>query len=154
MNAACSNVVEKQGYKHQSGSVHAVWKVVMIATALALPACLPTVNQTTWSAMDRGGQVSLSAHSEVAHKWVAQCKSQQSSLQLSALGTVALSLASGTAAGVAMGMEDGSNRTMMGIGAVLGSALSAYLGLRTWYGAKLYSTMCLAFEGTEVPPEE
>ena len=154
MNAACSNVVERQGYHHQSVGVRGVWAIVIIATAIALPACLPSVNQTTWSALDRSGQVTLSASSETAHKWVDQCQSQRSGMQLSALGTVGLSLATGVAAGASMGMEEGGNRTMVSLGAVAGAALSAYLGMRAWYGAKLYSTMCMAFEGTEVPPEE
>lgn len=129
-------------------------RAILIATvAIALSACMPTVNQTTWSALDRGGQVSLTANSDTAQKWVAQCKSQRTGLELSALATAGLSLATGTAAGASMALE-GSNRTATAVGAVLGAALSAYLGLRTWYGARLYSTMCMAYEGMEVVPEE
>lgn len=129
-------------------------KIVMsIIMVVALSACLPMVNQTTWSTQSRGGgDVTLSAAYDNAQKWAAQCNAQRSGLELSALGTAGLSLATGTAAGATLAVDE-SQQTWVALGAVLGAVVSSYLGVRTWYGARLYSKICMAYEGEQAQAE-
>lgn len=123
--------------------MRAILSILLVA---ALAGCVPTVGQTTWSTSGHSGNVTLSAAYDNAQRWAAQCDAQRKGLGLSALGAGVLSLASGVAAGASLTMED-TQQTSVAIGALVGGLLASYLGLRTWYGVQLYSTICMAYEG-------
>jgi hypothetical protein len=124
-------------------------KTIIVATIAALlVGCLPSVQQTTWSAQP-GAVVTLTAERAPAQAWVQQCRALRNGGTLPIIGALLAGSASGAAAGASMAADNGG--TMLNVGAAIGAAVTIYLGVRSWYSARLYSSACMAWDGAEKP---
>jgi hypothetical protein len=48
-------------------------------------------------------------------------------------------------------MTADSGVTVLNVGAAIGAAVTLYLGVRSWYSARLYNSACMAWDGAEKP---